>query len=67
VAGCGVDAAPYFRVFNPTEQLKKFDKEHAYIKKWVPEYQSVDYPRPMVDHKMARLRCLETYKAGLAS
>ena len=67
VAGCGVDAAPYFRVFNPTEQLKKFDKEHTYIKKWVPEYQSLDYPSPMVDHKMARLRCLETYKAGLAS
>ena len=67
VAGCGVDAAPYFRVFNPTEQVKKFDKEHTYIKKWVPEYQSLDYPTPMVDHKMARLRCLETYKAGLAS
>ena len=67
VAGCGVDAVPYFRVFNPTEQVKKFDKEHTYIKKWVPEYQSLDYPTPMVDHKMARLRCLETYKAGLAS
>ena len=67
VAGCGVDAAPYFRVFNPTEQVKKFDKEHTYIKKWVPEYQSLDYPTPIVDHKMARLRCLETYKAGLAS
>ena len=67
VAGCGVDAAPYFRVFNPTEQVKKFDKEHTYIKKWVPEYQSLDYPTPMVDHKMARIRCLETYKAGLAS
>jgi deoxyribodipyrimidine photo-lyase len=67
VAGCGVDAAPYFRVFNPTEQVKKFDKEHTYIKKWVPEYQSLDYPTPMVDHKMARLRCLDTYKAGLAS
>ena len=67
VAGCGVDAAPYFRVFNPTEQVKKFDKEHTYIKKWVPEYQSLDYPTPMVDHKMARLRCLETYKAGLRS
>ena len=67
VAGCGFDAAPYFRVFNPTEQVKKFDKEHTYIKKWVPEYQSLDYPTPMVDHKMARLRCLETYKAGLAS
>jgi deoxyribodipyrimidine photo-lyase len=67
VAGCGVDAAPYFRVFNPTEQVKKFDKEHTYIKKWVPEYQSIEYPVPMVEHKMARARCLETYKAGLAS
>ncbi len=67
VAGCGVDAAPYFRVFNPTEQVKKFDKEQTYIKKWVPEYQSLDYPIPMVDHKMARQRCLETYRAGLAS
>ena len=67
VAGCGVDAAPYFRVFNPTEQVKKFDKEQTYIKKWVPEHQSLNYPAPMVDHKMARLRCLETYKAGLAS
>ncbi len=67
VAGCGVDAAPYFRVFNPTEQVKKFDKAHQYIKKWVPEYQSMTYPKPMVDHKMARERCLTTYKAGLAS
>jgi deoxyribodipyrimidine photo-lyase len=67
VAGCGVDAAPYFRVFNPTEQIKKFDKEYTYIKKWVPEYQSLDYPTPMVDHKIARLRCLETYKEGLRS
>lgn len=67
VAGCGVDAAPYFRVFNPTEQVKKFDKEHQYIKKWVPEYQSLDYPAPMVDHKEARIRCLNTYKEGLNS
>ncbi len=67
VAGCGVDAAPYFRVFNPTEQVKKFDKDHKYIQKWVPEYQSLSYPNQMVDHKMARERCLETYKAGLAT
>ena len=67
VAGCGVDASPYFRVFNPTEQVKKFDKEHLYIKKWVPEYQSLDYPAPMVDHKEARIRCLKTYKEGLNS
>jgi deoxyribodipyrimidine photo-lyase len=56
-----------FRVFNPTEQVKKFDKDHKYIKKWVPEYQSFSYPTKMVEHKMARERCLETYKAGLAT
>ena len=47
VAGCGVDAAPYFRVFNPTEQVKKFDKKHEYIRKWVPEYESTEYPEPI--------------------
>lgn len=65
VAGCGVDAAPYFRIFNPTEQIKKFDKDHAYIKKWVPDYQTSSYPQQIVDHKMARERCLETYKSAL--
>ena len=65
VAGCGVDAAPYFRIFNPTEQIKKFDKDHAYIKKWVPDYQTSSYPNQIVDHKMARERCLETYKSAL--
>jgi deoxyribodipyrimidine photo-lyase len=65
VAGCGVDAAPYFRIFNPTEQIKKFDKDHIYIKKWVPNYQALSYPQPIVDHKMARERCLETYKSAL--
>ncbi len=67
VAGCGVDAAPYFRIFNPTTQIAKFDKDHQYIKTWVPEYQEFSYPKPMVDHKMARERCLETYKAALNS
>jgi deoxyribodipyrimidine photo-lyase len=67
VAGSGVDAAPYFRVFNPTEQVKKFDKDHKYIQKWVPEYQTLAYPNQMVEHKMARERCLQTYKAGLAT
>ena len=65
VAGCGVDAAPYFRIFNPTEQIKKFDKDHAYIKKWVPDYQTSSYPKQIVDHKMARERCLEKYKSAL--
>ena len=65
VAGCGVDAAPYFRIFNPTTQVSNFDKEHLYIKKWVPEYQELTYPTPMVDHKFARERCLKTYKEAL--
>jgi deoxyribodipyrimidine photo-lyase len=65
VAGCGVDAAPYFRIFNPTTQIIKFDKTHSYIKKWVPEYQELTYPKPMVDHKFARERCLRTYKEAL--
>jgi deoxyribodipyrimidine photo-lyase len=65
-AGTGCDAAPYFRVFNPTEQVKKFDNKMLYIKKWVPEFQDLSYPAPMVDHKMARNRALETYKKGIA-
>jgi deoxyribodipyrimidine photo-lyase len=64
-AGTGCDAAPYFRIFNPTEQIKKFDKELKYIKKWVPEFQSFSYAAPMVDHKFARERALSTYKIGL--
>jgi deoxyribodipyrimidine photo-lyase len=65
VAGCGVDAAPYFRIFNPTTQIKKFDTNHDYIRKWVPEYQELHYPTPIVDHKLARERCLATYKTAL--
>ncbi len=64
-AGCGTDAAPYFRVFNPTTQQQKFDKELVYVKKWVPEYGTPEYVQPIVDHKFARERCLEVYKAGL--
>ena len=65
VAGTGCDAAPYFRIFNPTEQVKKFDKDFTYIKKWVPEFQELTYVLPIVDHKEARERCLKTYKEGL--
>ncbi|MGJ8744974.1 cryptochrome/photolyase family protein [Polaribacter sp.] len=65
VAGCGVDAAPYFRIFNPTTQIQKFDKELEYIKKWVPDFQELNYPTPIVEHKFARERCLETYKKAL--
>lgn len=65
-AGSGVDAAPYFRIFNPMTQVDKFDKDKIYIKKWVPEVDSDDYVPKMVDHKEARERCLETYKSALA-
>ena len=65
VAGSGVDAAPYFRIFNPTSQIQKFDKEHNYIKKWVPDYQELTYPQPIVEHKFARERCLKVYKSAL--
>jgi deoxyribodipyrimidine photo-lyase len=61
-AGSGVDAAPYFRIFNPTEQIKKFDKDLKYIKKWIPELETDLYPKPIVDHKEARERCLRVYK-----
>ncbi|WP_152287861.1 cryptochrome/photolyase family protein [Flavicella marina] len=64
-AGTGCDAAPYFRVFNPTEQVKKFDPELKYIRKWIPEFDSLEYPLPMVEHKFARERALSTYKIGL--
>jgi len=64
-AGCGVDAAPYFRIFNPYIQTKKFDPELKYIRKWVPELDELTYPLPIVDHKVARERCLKTYKAHL--
>ena len=64
-AGSGVDAAPYFRIFNPMTQVDKFDKQKEYINKWVPELQELNYPDKMVDHKMARERCLETYKDAL--
>ena len=65
VAGTGVDAAPYFRIFNPTTQIQKFDKSLDYIKKWVPDFQELTYPTPIVEHKFARERCLETYKKAL--
>jgi len=65
-AGSGVDAAPYFRIFNPMTQVDKFDKEKEYIKKWVPDYNKSSYPEKMVDHKEARARCLATYKEAVA-
>jgi len=65
VAGCGVDAAPYFRIFNPTTQIEKFDKEKTYIKRWIPEFGSTTYPAEMINHKEARERALSTYKEAV--
>jgi deoxyribodipyrimidine photo-lyase len=64
-SGSGCDAAPYFRVFNPRLQTEKFDKQLEYIKKWVPELNSFDYPQPIVDHDFARKRVLEVYQKAL--
>ena len=64
-SGSGCDAAPYFRIFNPYLQTKKFDPNFDYIKKWVPEFQEFSYPKPIVDHEFARKRCLEVYSRAL--
>ena len=63
-SGSGVDAAPYFRIFNPHTQITKFDKNRKYINKWV-NTNSKCYPREIIDHKVARERCLDTYKMYL--
>lgn len=60
-AGCGADAAPYFRIFNPSLQSEKFDPEGAYLRRWIPEFGSARYPAPIVDHASARLRALEAF------
>jgi deoxyribodipyrimidine photo-lyase len=66
-AGSGTDAAPYFRIFNPEAQLKRFDPKLEYIKKWVPEYADFSkYPKPIVDHVFARERVLKAFKAALS-
>lgn len=64
-AGTGCDAAPYFRVFNPYTQQKKFDPDNEYIRKWVPEFEKASYPEPIIEQEFARRRALDTYKAGL--
>ena len=64
-AGSGCDAAPYFRIFNPRLQTEKFDKQLKYIRQWVPELESFDYPQPIVEHDFARKRCLEVYAKAL--
>lgn len=66
-SGSGCDAAPYFRVFNPTLQMQKFDPQLIYVKKWVPEFMEFTYPKPIVDHDMARKRVVEVYQNALRS
>lgn len=65
IAGSGCDAAPYFRVFNPTLQMKRFDPKQVYMRKWIPEYGTPAYPEPMVDHEEARDRVIRVYKQAL--
>lgn len=64
-SGSGVDAAPYFRIFNPYLQTEKFDPERIYIKKWVPEFGTALYPKEIVVHEESRERCLKAYKQAL--
>lgn len=64
-SGSGCDAAPYFRIFNPALQTKRFDHDLKYIRKWVPEYGTLTYPQPLVDHAFARTRAIETYRNTL--
>lgn len=64
-SGSGCDAAPYFRIFNPALQTMKFDKDLSYISKWVPEFQEFSYPKPVVQHEIARKRALEVYARAL--
>ena len=67
VAGCGVDAAPYYRVFNPNTQTKRFDAELKYINTWLPEYAELDYPQPMIDLGSSREQALYRYKQNIKS
>jgi deoxyribodipyrimidine photo-lyase len=64
-AGSGCDAAPYFRIFNPYLQTQKFDPELKYLRRWVPEFEELTYPRPIVEHEVARKRCLNAYAVAL--
>jgi deoxyribodipyrimidine photo-lyase len=64
-SGSGCDAAPYFRVFNPRLQTEKFDKDLKYIRKWIPELDSLNYPAPIVNHELARERVLAAYAKAL--
>lgn len=63
--GGGCDAAPYFRIFNPSTQAEKFDKDNVYIKRWVPEFEDINYPQPMIENKAARERALKAYSEAV--
>lgn len=65
-AGSGCDAAPYFRIFNPLAQQKKFDPQGVFVRRWVPEYGTPAYPQPMIRHEVARQRAIETYRQALS-
>ena len=63
--GCGNDAAPYFRVFNPELQAKRFDPKNQYIYRWAPEYKQEKHTQPIVEHAFARERILKVFKEAL--
>ncbi|HPC98213.1 MAG TPA: deoxyribodipyrimidine photo-lyase [Bacteroidales bacterium] len=65
-AGCGCDAAPYFRIFNPENQVRKFDPERKYIEKWIPHLETPEYPSPVTDYSVARVRALKHYREGIS-
>jgi deoxyribodipyrimidine photo-lyase len=65
-AGTGCDAAPWFRIFNPEIQQKKFDPKNEYVKKWVPEWGTAGYPAPVVDHREARERALQAFRRAVS-
>jgi len=64
--GCGNDAAPYFRVFNPELQAKRFDPKNQYIYRWAPEYKQEKHTQPIVEHAFARERILKVFKEALS-
>ena len=64
-AGSGTDAAPYFRVFNPQLQMERFDPQLKYVKKWVPEFGTPAYPKPIVEHKLAKDKVMAAYGKAL--
>ena len=64
MAGTGAVAAPWFRVYSPESQQKQYDPEYAYVKQWVPEFGTDQYPAPIVDHKFGRERAIDLIRKG---